>query len=273
MFRLDGKVALVSGGGRGMGFGIAQGAHVVVNDFHQDRAESAARQLREAGLKASVQAADLTDRAAIFAMVERIRDEVGVVDIFVHNAGIPAQGWGYTPFLQSPESEWNAWLQLNLHGLMHACQALVPAMQQKGWGRIAAINSDAARTATGMGLCAYGAAKAAAVGFIRKSLGRSGPARRDGQRCVAGHHEQLGRLGEDRQKRHFRGPGRIAPGCGCGRELSGIDRSAMGQRPGAAGQRRWSGGLSPTALLDGLAVVKAGRLFCHSRDRELWLRR
>ena len=51
MFRLDGKVALVSGAGRGMGFGIAQalatqGAHVVVNDFHQDRAENAAAQLR-----------------------------------------------------------------------------------------------------------------------------------------------------------------------------------------------------------------------------------
>ena len=180
MFRLDGKVALVSGAGRGMGFGIAQalaaqGAHVVVNDFHQDRAESAARQLCEAGLKASAQAADLTDRAAIFAMVERIQAEVGVVDIFVHNAGIPAQGWGYTPFLQSPESEWNAWLQLNLHGLMHACQALLPAMQQRGWGRIVAINSDAARTATGMGLCAYGAAKAAAIGFIRNLSGEVGP--------------------------------------------------------------------------------------------------
>ena len=180
MFRLDGKVALVSGAGRGMGFGIAQalaaqGAHVVVNDFHQDRAESAARQLCEAGLKASAQAADLTDRDAIFAMAQRIQAEVGVVDIFVHNAGIPAQGWGYTPFLQSPESEWNAWLQLNLHGLMHACQALLPAMQQRGGGRIVAINSDAARTATGMGLCAYGAAKAAAIGFIRNLSGEVGP--------------------------------------------------------------------------------------------------
>lgn len=180
MFRLDGKVALVSGAGRGMGFGIAQalstqGAHVVVNDFHADRAESAARQLQEMGFKASAQAADLTDRAAIFAMVDRIKSEVGTVDIFVHNAGIPAQGWGYTPFLQSPESEWNAWLQLNLHGLMHACQAMLPAMQEKGWGRIVAINSDAARTATGMGLCAYGAAKAAAIGFIRNLSGEVGP--------------------------------------------------------------------------------------------------
>lgn len=109
-FRLDGEVALVSGGGRGMGFGIAQalavqGAHVVVNDFHPERAQSAESQLRESGLKASAQAADLSDRNAIFAMAQRFRDETGVVDIFVHNAGIPAQGRGCTPFLQSPESE------------------------------------------------------------------------------------------------------------------------------------------------------------------------
>lgn len=225
MFRLDGKVALVSGGGRGMGFGIAQalaaqGAHVVVNDFHQDRAESAARQLCEAGLKASAQAADLTDRAAIFAMVERIQAEVGVVDIFVHNAGIPAQGWGYTPFLQSPESEWNAWLQLNLHGLMHACQALLPAMQEQGWGH------QLRRGAHGHGhgaVCLW-CGQGGSDWLHSQSLGRSGPARGDGQRSVAGHHEQLGRLGEDCQKGHVRGPGRIAPGCGGGRELSRIDR-------------------------------------------------
>lgn len=180
MFRLDGKVALVSGAGRGMGFGVvqalaAQGATVVVNDFHADRAEAAAQQLREQGAQAHAAAADMTDRAAIFAMVQSVASEVGSVDIFVHNAGIPAQGWGYTPFLASAEAEWDAWLQLNLHGLMHACQALLPAMQERRWGRIVAINSDAARTATGMGLCAYGAAKAAAAGFIRNLSGEVGP--------------------------------------------------------------------------------------------------
>lgn len=178
-FRLDGKVALVSGAGRGMGLGIAQalsrqGATMVVNDFHLDRAEAAATQLREAGGRAVAIAADMTDRAAIFAMAERIQRELGGADIFVHNAGIPAQGWGYVPFLESPPEQWDAWLQLNLHGLMHACQALLPGMLGKGWGRIVAINSDAARTATGMGLCAYGAAKAAALGFIRNLSGEVG---------------------------------------------------------------------------------------------------
>ncbi len=179
MFRLDGKVALVSGAGRGMGFGIAQalatqGATVMVNDFHAERAEAGAAALREQGLRAWGHQADMTDRAAIFAMVERIEAEQGRLDIFVHNAGIPAQGWGYTPFLESPQSEWDAWLQLNLHGLMHACQAVLPKMIERRWGRIVAINSDAARTATGMGLCAYGAAKAAALGFIRNLSGEVG---------------------------------------------------------------------------------------------------
>lgn len=230
-------------------------------------------------MKASAQAADLTDRAAIFAMVERIRDEVGVVDIFVHNAGIAAQGWGYTPFLQSPESEseWNAWLQLNLHGLMHACQALLPAMQQKGWGRIVAINSDAARTATGMGLCAYGAAKAAAVGFIRNLSGEVGP------HGVTANAVSLGTMN------NWEGSQKIA------RKGTSVGRAGSPQDVGAAvsylasTEAQWvngqvlpvnGGGLvararqpCPAALPDRLAVVKTGRLFCHSRDRELWLRR
>lgn len=179
MFRLDGKVALISGAGRGMGFGVAQmlarqGATVVINDFYADRAEAAAQTLRDEGLKAHAAVADMTDRSAIFAMVERLLADQGAIDVFVHNAGIPAQGWGYSKFLESPPSEWDAWLQLNLHGLMHACQALLPSMQERGRGRIIAINSDASRTATGMGLCAYGAAKAAAAGFIRNLSGEIG---------------------------------------------------------------------------------------------------
>ena len=179
MFRLDGKVALVSGAGRGMGLGVAQalaqqGAHVIVNDFYAERAHEAVQSLRAQGWQADAAPADMTDRAAIFAMAQQIQSAHGGVDIFVHNAGIPAQGWGYTPFLDSPPSEWDAWLSLNLHGLMHACQALLPTMLERRWGRIVAVNSDAARTATGMGLCAYGAAKAAAIGFIRNLSGEVG---------------------------------------------------------------------------------------------------
>lgn len=179
LFDLSGRVALVSGAGRGMGFGVAralaaQGATVAINDFHADRAEAAAAQLREWGAAAHAAPADMTDRAAIAAMLQRLQAQAGPVDIFVHNAGIPAQGWGYTPFLESPPAQWDAWLQLNLVGFMHACQLLLPSMIERRWGRIVGINSDAARTATGMGLCAYGAAKAAALGFVRNLSGEVG---------------------------------------------------------------------------------------------------
>jgi 3-oxoacyl-[acyl-carrier protein] reductase len=162
-----------------MGFGVAQtlarqGATVIINDFYAERAEAAAKALRDEGLKADAAVADLTDRDAIFAMVQQLLVKHGAIDVFVHNAGIPAQGWGYSKFLESPPAEWDAWLHLNLHGLMHACQALLPSMIERRWGRIVAINSDAARTATGMGLCAYGAAKAAAIGFIRNLSGEVG---------------------------------------------------------------------------------------------------
>ena len=133
MFRLDGKVALVSGAGRGMGFGVAQclarqGATVVVNDFFVDRAEAAALSLQSEGLAADFAVADMTHRQAIFDMTAQLIQKHGAIDIFVHNAGIPAQGWGYSKFLESPPEEWDSWLQLNLHGLMHACQAILPHM-------------------------------------------------------------------------------------------------------------------------------------------------
>lgn len=179
MFQLDGKVALVSGAGRGMGFGIAQalarqGAIVAINDFYAERAEEAVQLLRGEGLQAHAAVADMTDRAAIFSMLERLQGAVAPVDVFVHNAGIPAQGWDYAQFLDSTPAQWDSWMQLNVVGLMHACQALLPSMIERRWGRIVAINSDAARTATGMGLCAYGAAKAGALGFIRNLSGEVG---------------------------------------------------------------------------------------------------
>jgi 3-oxoacyl-[acyl-carrier protein] reductase len=185
LFDLGGRTALVSGAGRGMGLGIAralarQGATVLVNDFHPDRAEAAASALRAKGLAAHAAAADMADRMNIFVLVERVAREVAPVDIFVHNAGIPAQGWGYAPFLDSPPEEWDAWLRLNLLGFMHACQALLPSMVARRWGRIVGINSDAART-TGMGLCAYGRLRPGA-GLRAQPLAKSAP-RHHRQRC------------------------------------------------------------------------------------------
>jgi 3-oxoacyl-[acyl-carrier protein] reductase len=154
-----------------MGFGIAQalaaqGAHVVVNDFHQDRAECGTSTARS-GIEGIGPGGGSDGSRRHLCHGERIQAEVGAADTFVAT-GIPAQGWGYTPLLQSPESEWNAWLQLNLHGLMHACQACCPPCSA---GLGAQPSTRRGAHGHGHGGCAYGAAKAGAIGFIRNLSG------------------------------------------------------------------------------------------------------
>lgn len=181
MFSLDGKVALVTGSGRGMGAGIAealaaQGATVIVNDLFEERASAVAGRLRAQGLSAQAFAADVTDGASMHVMIRRIAADFGPVDILVNNAGIPVDGpnpprrdlHDYTPFLELKPADWESLVRLNLYAVMHGCQAVLPAMMERRWGRIVTISSEAWRIGYDMGLTAYAAAKAGAVGFMRQ---------------------------------------------------------------------------------------------------------
>jgi NAD(P)-dependent dehydrogenase (short-subunit alcohol dehydrogenase family) len=168
---LEGRVALVTGSGQGVGAGIvaalaARGAAVAVNDLDGERASRVADELRAEGARVHAVAADVTDLAAVRAMAREVERELGPVDVLVNNAGIPP-GFRLRPFRELPVEDWDAFVRLNLYGVLHCAKATVDGMCDRGWGRIVTISSEAGRMGLPTGVSLYGASKAAAIGFSR----------------------------------------------------------------------------------------------------------
>jgi 2-hydroxycyclohexanecarboxyl-CoA dehydrogenase len=168
MGKLDNKVAIVTGSGRGIGRGIveklaAEGASVVVSDI----AEGSARETAAAiGGKAIGLRADVTTKESVEAMVKEVMDRFGRIDILVNNAG-----WDKVqPFLESNESDWQRIIAINLYGTLHCCKAVLPVMVAQGYGKVVNIGSDAGRVGSS-GEAVYSAAKGGIIAFT-KTLAR-----------------------------------------------------------------------------------------------------
>jgi 3-oxoacyl-[acyl-carrier protein] reductase len=184
---IAGKVALVTGGGQGIGRQIAltlaeEGARVAVNDIVLEKAEDTAREIRERGGTALAVQADVTDEAAVNAMVERVLQELGALDILVNNAGIPLRagegveggGQGERYFPAGGRKSWDRTMNLITYGVLNCCQAVVPHMVNAGGGKIVSIISDAGRVGEPR-LTTYSMAKAGVIGFskaLAKEVGR-----------------------------------------------------------------------------------------------------
>jgi 2-hydroxycyclohexanecarboxyl-CoA dehydrogenase len=168
---LERKIAVVTGAASGIGAAIAgkladAGATVIVADVQADKGEARAASLRAAGRSAQFVAVDLTDGAAVDAFAAAVQNRFGPVDVLVNGAG-----WGRTaPFWDGTPEFWDQLIALNLMGPMRLAKALLPAMIERGGGRIVNIASDAGRVGS-LGETVYSAAKGGLIAFT-KSLAR-----------------------------------------------------------------------------------------------------
>ena len=144
-FDLTGKVALITGGSRGIGLAIAQayaaaGAKVALASRKQSAVDEAASIIRQAGGEALAVAAHTGDGAAVTNLVERVVDHYGGLDILVNNA---ATNPHFGPFLSAEDSHWDKILDVNVKGYFRVAKACVPAMRARGGGKIVNVASVA----------------------------------------------------------------------------------------------------------------------------------
>jgi 2-hydroxycyclohexanecarboxyl-CoA dehydrogenase len=165
--RLKDRVALVTGGGSGIGRAIclalgAEGARVGVLDLNEKSAQAAADELQAKGAKALGLKVDITQSAQARAVVQQATERLGPVDILVNNAG-----WDKAePFIKSTEETWDKILAINLKGHIIMTRAVLDGMIARQRGKIVIISSDAGRTGSS-GEVVYSAAKGGLLGFAK----------------------------------------------------------------------------------------------------------
>lgn len=164
---LKDKVALITGGGRGIGRAIAlafahQGASVAVAARTKEQIEKVAQEVQDLGVLSLAVVANVTDKESVLIMVETVIKKFGRIDLLVNNAG----GAKSAPLLKTDEALWNEMLAVNLTATYLCTRAVLPGMLERKSGRVINIASTVGKTG-GLYISAYSAAKHGVIGFTR----------------------------------------------------------------------------------------------------------
>lgn len=161
------KVALVTGGGRGIGAAVAGelaalGAAVAVAARTAREIEAVAEELRREGRRALAVPCDVTDEEAVAALRRAVEEQLGPVDVLVNNAGIASS----STIARTSLDEWNRIFAVNATGTFLCTRAFLPGMMERGWGRVVNVASIAGLTGDRY-MAPYAASKHAVVGLTR----------------------------------------------------------------------------------------------------------
>ena len=165
--QLKDKVAIITGGGRGIGRAIAiayasEGARVVIAARSSTQLDEVATEIIARDGEVLAESTDLRVRPEVENLVQQTVDKFGQIDILVNNAGINPRG----PFLESTDEEWEQGWQINVMGVVHCCRAVLPIMQQQGSGNIINVGSGMGQVGRS-NLSVYCASKAALHGLTQ----------------------------------------------------------------------------------------------------------
>ncbi len=177
---IKGRVALITGGARGLGLAEAEalateGVSIAVNDVDCDAADQAVSRLKELGVNAAAFIGDAADEAVVVNLTKQVVGELGRLDILVNNAGIGARP-SYR-VQDMPADAWDRMVHIHMRSTFLWTREAIPAMRSQGWGRI--INTSSMNYTGGgrAGVSHYVAAKAGIAGFTRtvaKEIGSYG---------------------------------------------------------------------------------------------------